>query len=73
MKIFVGSVNKTEEIKHAILTMEEISFKFEGKHGLNMVFVCDEQDEKATLRKVKDMLKTVPELGGLFYNVSIGY
>lgn len=73
MKIFVGSVAKTEEIKNAILNMEEISFTYEGKRGLNMVFACEETDEKATLRKVKDMLKGLPELGGLFYNVSVGF
>lgn len=73
MKILVGSVNKTEEIKNAILDMEDIIFTFEGKNGLNMVFSCNETDEKATLRIVKDKLKTLPELGGLFYNVSIGF
>lgn len=73
MKLFVGSVSKTEEIKNAILAMEDIKFTYEGKNGLNMIFVCNEPDEKATLRKVKDMLKTLPELGGVFYNASIGY
>ena len=73
MNIMIGSVAKTEEIKEAVLNMEDIKFSYEGKHGLNMNFTCAESDEKAVLRRVKDELKAMPELGGLFYNVSVGY
>lgn len=70
MKILVGTVSKADVIKDAILSMD-ISFTYEGKRGLQMVFSCETTDEKGTLRKVKDKLKTIPELGGLFYNLYI--
>lgn len=73
MKILVGSVMKVDLIKEKLLSMEEVKLTYEGKNGLNMVFSCESDNEKATLRAVKDHLKTVPELGGVFYNVSIGY
>lgn len=70
MDILVGSVMKTEEIKNAILALEEYTFTYEGKKGLNMVFHCNSDDEKVVIRYVKDALKLLPELGGIFYNVS---
>ncbi|MEG0329726.1 MAG: hypothetical protein RR537_08555 [Longicatena sp.] len=71
MKILVGSVMKADIIKATILDMKELSFTYEGKKGLNMIFSCESENEKQDLRLVKDKLKTVPELGGLFYNVSL--
>ena len=70
MRILVGTVSKADVIKDAILAMD-IPFTYEGKKGLQMIFTCETDDEKATLRKVKDELKTIPELGGLFYNIYI--
>lgn len=70
MKILVGSIAKVEEIKTAILEIEEIKYTYEGKQGLNMVFVCDETNKKIAERIIKDKLKTLPELGGIFYNVT---
>lgn len=70
MEILVGSIAKTEEIKAAILEIEEIKYTYVGKRGLNMVFRCDEPNKKIAERKVKDKLKTLPDLGGVFYNVT---
>lgn len=70
MKVLVGSVAKTEEIKNAILEIEEIHYEYQGKNGLNMVFHCDEPNKKIAERKIKDKLKSMPELGGIFYNVT---
>lgn len=70
MNILVGSIAKVEEIKNAILEIEEIKYTYEGKRGLNMVFHCDEPNKKIAERIVKDKLKTLPELGGIFYNVT---
>ena len=70
MKILVGTVSKADVIKVAILSMD-IPFTYEGKKGLQMIFTCESTNEKATLRQVKDKLKTIPELGGLFYNVTL--
>lgn len=70
MKTLVGSVAHTELIKNTILSIDEPSFVYEGKKGLNMVFSCPDGDEKVIVRKVKDTLKSLPELGGVFYNVS---
>lgn len=71
MNIIVGSVMKAELIKETILAIESIPFTYVGKRGMNMIFSCESKDEKQTLRFVKDKLKEIPELGGLFYNVSI--
>lgn len=62
---------KADIIKESILSIKEVNFTYEGKRGLNMIFSCESKDDKGTLRLVKDTLKTVPELGGLFYNVSL--
>ena len=70
MRIAVGSVMKAELIKDTILKIEEVTFKYEGKRGMNMMFQYDGMEEKQALRLVKDRLKEVEELGGLFYNVS---
>lgn len=70
MKILVGSVMKSDIMKDAILAISEPVFTFEGKRGMNMVFSCVDGDEKAVVRLVKDTLKEMEELGGLFYNVS---
>ncbi len=71
MKILVGSVSHTDLIKDTLLALDKVQLKYEGKKGLNMIFTCDEVDEKATYRIVKDTLKALPELGGLFFNVTI--
>lgn len=71
MKVLVGSVMHTDLIKEELLKMEDIKLTYVGKQGLNMVFTCDEENEKATYRKVKDHLKTLPQLGGVFYNVTV--
>lgn len=70
MKVLVGSVAKTEEMKEAILAITEIHYTYEGKQGLNMVFSCAETNKKIAERKIKDALKSMPELGGIFYNVT---
>ena len=66
MKLLIGSVTKCEEIKQAVLSME-LPLTYQGKKGLQMV---SDEDEKIILRKVKDELKQLPELGGIFYNVT---
>lgn len=71
MRILVGSVMNVDLIKESLLNMEQVKLTYEGKKGLNMVFSCQTDNEKATLRLIKDHLKTIPELGGTFYNVSI--
>lgn len=71
MKILVGSVSHKDLIKETLLNLEKVKLTYEGNKGLNMVFTCDETDEKATYRIVKDSLKALPELGGLFFNVTI--
>ena len=63
---------KCEEIKLAVLSMD-LPLIYQGKKGLQMVFDCaSDEDEKIILRKVKDELKQLPELGGIFYNVTCG-
>ena len=52
MKILVGSVAHTELIKNTLLSIDEPSFVYEGKKGLNMVFSCPDGDEKVIVRKV---------------------
>ena len=70
MKLLIGSVTKCEEIKQAVLSME-LPLTYQGKKGLQMVFDCtSDEDEKIILRKVKDELKQLPGLGGIFYNVT---
>lgn len=71
MKILVGSVMHTDLIKEELLKMEDIKLEYQGKRGLNMVFTCNETDDKAIYRKVKDHLKELPELGGVFFNVLV--
>ena len=70
MKLLIGSVTKCEEIKLAVLSMD-LPLIYQGKKGLQMDCASDE-DEKIILRKVKDELKQLPELGGIFYNVTCG-
>ena len=41
MKVFVGSITHCEDIQEAILTITEITYTYEGKQGLNMVFSCE--------------------------------
>ena len=51
----------------------DLPLTYQGKKGLQMVFDCASvEDEKIILRKVKDELKQLPELGGIFYNVTCG-
>lgn len=70
MKLLIGSVTKCDEIKQAVLSME-LPVSYQGKKGLQMVFDCtSDEDEKIILRKVKNELKKLPELGGIFYNVT---
>ena len=72
MKLLIGSVTKCEEIKLAVLSMD-LPLIYQGKKGLQMVFDCaSDEDEKIILRKVKDELKQLPELDGIFYNVTCG-
>lgn len=73
MKVFVGSITHCEDIQEAILAITEITYTYEGKQGLNMVFACEEPNEKRAVRVIKDKLKTLPQLGGVFYNVTVGY
>ena len=57
---------------YSVLSMD-LPLTYQGKKGLQMVFDCaSDEDEKIILRKVKDELKQLPELGGIFYNVTCG-
>lgn len=71
MKILVGSVMHQDLIKETLVNFDKVSLTYEGKKGLNMIFSCNETNEKATYRLVKDRLKELPKLGGLFFNVTI--
>ena len=71
MKLLIGSVTKCEEIKQAVLSMD-LPLTYQGKKGLQMVFDCASDEDEIILRKVKDELKQLPELGGIFYNVTCG-
>lgn len=70
MKILVGTVANADLIKQTILEIEDIQYQYEGKNGLNMVFSCNEPNDKVAVRRIKDALKALPELGGTFYNVT---
>ena len=71
MKLLIGSVTKCEEIKQAVLSMD-LPLTYQGKKGLQIFDCASDEDEKIILRKVKDELKQLPELGGIFYNVTCG-
>ena len=70
MKVIVSSAMRAKEMKETLLEFDKIKLTFESQKGIQMIFNCEEADKEETVSIIKSYLKSLPEFGGIFFNVS---